>query len=159
MTMLPLFQRGSHVGEPGIHDQRRRRQGHRAQVWYKIFFVSIFRLIFFVLFFRIGLHQLEMLRHQLTGTLHSTKMAKVRDLSYDHLVWDYRDPDWVMIIVSDYRLSYDSCLWYTAMIESTIAWKSRSVQGFVLYKVDTIYYGAQWRLGGNNIKELPLQTL
>ena len=29
--------------------------------------------------FRIGLHQLEMLRHQLTGTLHSTKMAKVSD--------------------------------------------------------------------------------
>ena len=27
---------------------------------------------------RIGLHQLEMLRHQLTGTLHSTKTAKVR---------------------------------------------------------------------------------
>ena len=141
--MHQLFQRGGHVGEPGLHDECRCRQGHRAQVLYHLFFILFLSFLFFI--FRIGLHQLEMLRHQLTGTLHSTKMAKVSDQRPE--LW------WSCLGLLGSWLSYDHCpgllseLWPLSMIpqwlRAQLDEKAFNPSRDLFYKVDTICYFAR----------------
>ena len=144
--MHQLFQRGSHVGKPGLHDQRRGGQGHCAQVWRKIFFHLSFASFLCLIISGSASTSLRCFVTSWPG--HCTPPRWPRwGHQRPELWWSVRvywDPDWVMIIVQDYRLSYEPCLWYRKQwSRAKVDDKAFNPSKDLFYKVDTICYCAR----------------